>query len=403
MNRFFPIYAAILGIIALFLFLSPQISELILADQEFETKQILKNNNFVHDSLDDTMWIKTANPRDNIVKIESSNLIIKNLTNDNSHTLLSQRIKLDQNKFYKLSIDYFWRFPLTTSSQASFGIQKFGYESPIAMIIPLSQVNNQTEITKYFKPNNTFQDPYFYIMLKDLSDLEIKSVALEELAELPENISLEDSQKNTFLPITQESNTPIPTIEVPEKNSPIASTHTPIPSPSPSKTVTASPIQPNKLSENSIKVASGWSVISVDEDISSDVFTSKEIKAFQMFGSKWFKTNNTFSNKGAIYLYNGSDEKTIEIEKSKNPSTNSPKKGWNLLSSKDEEMSIESSINYQDSSSELKESKISELIDSKKISSKVYILSNQKGVSIRHIDLKNEKIPARAGYWIYFF
>ncbi len=415
MNKYFPVYAAILGVLALLLFLSPQISRLISADISSPEVQILKNVNFKEESLNSNVWIKKANSELNSIKVVSSTLRIENNAQDdkaNAYTLLSQKVALSKDKTYHLKISYSTAI-FQPSSILNFGIQKNGVSSPNALIYPLSEAKDETTVEKYFNIDDNFRDNYFYIFLSGESTINISSISLIELEKDPK--VEQDASSGNMLPFSvekafQETPTPTSSIARSPETSPIASPPTSVSStPSPSQTASAVPSVTSLSNISKYTFYPGWSVIGFEKNSKNDLFESNNLDAYQLLGGKWIKSSDSQSifaqNAGALVYSSNKDKKMLDPSPTDSQSSLTPSIGWNLLyNSSDKEITDDSEYNFSNGKTLAKKYKIRQLVIEKKASSEVYIVSgNSSGVALKKISFPEEAIPAKSVFWFYLY
>jgi hypothetical protein len=293
LNKYFSVYAAILGILALLLFLSPQIAKFISADTS--SREILQNINFT-DKLNDRAWNISYNDQKNSALFTDDKFVIQNQLSKDNFTLAAQRLELIKNKTYLLQINYRWDNNRTASDLASFGILKYGLKSESALSFSLANSANQIEMKKYFIMNESIKDPYFYVLFQGSGTLEISKLSLLEFDKTPDGATLESITSGQFLPIKMQGGdyiegTPTPSPSASSSPSP-APTISPSTSPSPSTSVSASAV-PNRSPQVSAGsktiIYPGWNVIKISQDTSSEVFTQSSLLSFQMFGGQWKK------------------------------------------------------------------------------------------------------------------
>lgn len=408
MSKYFSVYAAILGVLALLLFLSPQIAKFISAD--VETRQILQNADFSQ-KLNDRIWVINSGSSKNTVEFKNQKLTIQNQLSKENYTMLAQRLELSRGKTYLLEIKYTWENNKSASEQASFGVLKYGMKSESALSFPLSNAGSEVQISKYFQPNDSIKDPYFFVLIQGTGTLEISKLSLLEYDETPQGASLETITSGQFLPIkimggeTLEG-TPTPAPSPSKTASPLPSP-TPSPSVSPSPVASTSPFVAQSATQNNkATIYPGWNVIVAKQNLNSITLSEQGYLSFQMFGGKWSKSKKNllaidFNKEGAIYIYSPTLEpKEIDLTPSKAVSSLKVTKGWNLLSNQTTS-EIKSDTEFELSGQKVK---IKDLISAKKVSSDIYILSSgSKGVEMKKIDSSTESIPAKSAFWLYLF
>jgi hypothetical protein len=402
------VYAAILGILALLLFLSPQIAKFISADTS--SREILQNINFT-DKLNDRAWNISYNDQKNSALFTDDKFVIQNQLSKDNFTLAAQRLELIKNKTYLLQINYRWDNNRTASDLASFGILKYGLKSESALSFSLANSANQIEMKKYFIMNESIKDPYFYVLFQGSGTLEISKLSLLEFDKTPDGATLESITSGQFLPIKMQGGdyiegTPTPSPSASSSPSP-APTISPSTSPSPSTSVSASAV-PNRSPQVSAGsktiIYPGWNVIKISQDTSSEVFTQSSLLSFQMFGGQWKKGKKNqpqivFNKEGAVYVYSSLEsKKEINLPQIKLTSTLKTGKGWNLLANQSAaEIKLDSEFELNGSKVKLKN-----LIEDKKISSEIYILnSSSQGVEMKKIDPSKESIPQNSSFWLF--
>ena len=411
MNRYFPVYAAILGILALLLFLSPQISAFISADTTTQGAEILKNINFKQDSFDDRTWTLSLQDKTNTVKFTSNALQIDNTLSRDNFSLVAQRLTLSKDKMYELNLDYDWQNSESVEDVASFGIMKRGLNSELALVYPISNTLTSTKIKKYFAGDNSFLDPYLYILVEGTGSFRVNSISLKEYDGLPDGAAIDDTTNGQILPIriiaplSAPSAAAVTQTPIHLASPTTVSTQTsalPISNSSPTKSATAAATLTN--SGDRILAYPGWNVSYSNDDISSDLFTKQGLSVFQMLGGSWYKASQNsegfiLTKQAAIYIYNPVGEsKSISLVKSDSPSALSPDKRWNLLvNSTDQEIKSNSDFELNGATA-----KIAELIKEKKISSEIYVLSSTvTGVLMKKIDPTKESIPPKTAFWLF--
>jgi hypothetical protein len=397
LNKYFSVYAAILGILALLLFLSPQIAKFISADTS--ARQILQNVDF-SEPLNDRVWAINSNNPKNTLEFEAEKFLIQNQLSKENYTLAAQRLELSRGKTYQLDIKYTWANNKSSEDQASFGILKYGLKSESALSFPLSNSANEAEKSKYFKTNESIKDPYFFVLIQGTGTLEISKLSLTELDEPPQGAYLETITSGQFLPIKMMGGDLIEASPSPSLAASLSPTPSPAASTSPSVTPSTSP------SNNKVTIYPGWNIISTKQNLSSDTFSGQGLLSFQMFGGKWNKSKKNqsainFNKEGAIYIYSPTlEKKEIDLPQSQIVSTLKTAKGWNLLSNQTSS-EIKSDSEFELSGAKVK---IQDLINTKKASREIYILtSSPKGVEMKKIDSSHESIPIRSAFWLYLF
>lgn len=408
MSRYFSVYAAILAVLALLLFLSPQIAKFISADTAIVGAEILKNTDFKNEkTLDDRVWSFNLRNPSNSVKIVDNALQVDNTLSKDNFSLVAQRLTLSTSKTYELTIDFDWQNNKSIDNIASFGIMKRGLNNEVALAFPLPNTTTQSEIKKYFKINDFFEDPYLYVLEGGTGSLRVDSLSLREYDSPPKNIVLENTSASQILPISISA----PITQNAETQATPTALASVVASPAPSP----SPIQASSSSRTNSTVRSavvadtivaypGWNVAYSAHDVSSEIFTKMGLTVFQMFGGSWQKTKLDsqaiiLSKLGGIYIYNPTDEtKNIPLVESKTPSEFSTKPKWNLLvNGTDNEIKNGSDFSLNGTTA-----KLADLIKDKKVSSEIYILnSNKDGVEMKKIDPLVESIPAKTAFWLY--
>ncbi len=414
MNKYFPVYAAILGVLALFLFLSPIISKFISADTQITQIELLKNNDFASETLNSEVWIKKTNNVLNSVKT-SSTLRIENKALESSaasYTLLSQKVQLRHDKSYLLKIHYTWS-GYQPSSIFYAGVQKNGPASPSALVYPLASGSDEISREEYFNINESFKDTYFYVFLSGPGAVNISELSLYEIPKNEEYSS--DVSVGNLLPFEVDQafkQTPTPTSTV---SSTTIATAAPSSTPAPQTTVSpsASPsptISTNIQTSSSGKVTfyPGWNALGLEDNLSSDIFSSVNLDAYQMLGGKWLKSSNSqavFMKKAGILVYSSNkDKKSVTPAKTESQSSLVPSLGWNLLyNSSDNEVS-DDEFSFSDGKTLAKPYQLKSLVNDSKASSDVYLVSSdQSGVSLHKISFPEEAIPAKTVFWFYLF
>lgn len=384
MQRYFSVYAAILGILAILLFLSPQIAKFISADTQLIGQEILKANDFTTGKLDKDIWPSILANDQNKVEVSTGALEINNTLSKDNYSLLMQRLTLSADRYYLLKIVYSWQNNSQPGDKASFGVMKNGQSNPSALIYDLQDSKSSTTVTKFFRPNISFTDPYLYVLLQGTGSLRIEQLSLLEFNKRPANLNTSDQNYGEVLPI---------------KLSGYPVSHQPVRSPQKSQvTLTPTPLQ--SLNPSLAAIYPGWNIVLLGTSSTSEPYTKAGLTVFQMFGSKWTRADKNsqavaLDQKGAVYAYNDTD-KAVNVSPKQSDSDRQITKGWNLLAArevinKDSLLEIDGQTN-----------KISEYIATKKISASVYVLtSSSSGVSRKKIDLLSESIPAKSAYWLF--
>jgi hypothetical protein len=399
LNKYFPVYAAILGVIALLLFLSPQIAKLISADTPAPI-ELLKNTDFAAEALNNQVWIRKTSDSANIIKVVSGVLRVENQNSDKAYTLISQKTELKENMLYRLKIDY--DLPEKGLANASIGIQKNGYGSTYALIFPLEKGGVSNEL--YFLTDQSFKDPYFFLYLSSQGNILIKSVSL--VAATDQSINPSQASSSNILSIEETTNPPSASLTP-------RSLTTPNPSPTPSPSVSpplslAAKAQTTTNTSQSIFYP-GWSVVGFEKNSNADLFSKNNLDAYQILGGKWLRSNNSSaifsSNAGAIVYSSNKDKKTFNLEPTESQASLVPALGWNLLyNSSDQEVSDNSTFYFSNGKTLPKEYKLEDLVKDKNASESVYLVSGDKnGVTLNKISFPEETIPAKTVFWFYLF
>jgi len=404
LHKNFTLYAAILAVLALLLFLSPQIAKLISADTD-QTPEILKNIDFAHEKLNDRVWSFNMGNDANTVKFDKGKMLVGNEISKGNFTLVAQRLELSDNKYYSLELAYNWRNSKLISDVASFGVMKQGLNSEIAQIYPISNTGKQSEVVKYFHPDSTFRDPYFYLLVEGTGTFEISTLSIKQLNSLPGGASVDPASNQILpiriLPVEPAAKTPLPS---PTKTNSILAAASPSPKPSPSSTPTSTPLATTDQKTTNYIAYPGWNITTIENDVATEIFTQQGLTVFQNFAGVWHKVmpdgeNFTLSPLGAVYVYNPQDEnKTIAIGKSQVAADFKVGKRWNLLASFSEIKSDSSLEAYGLNDT------LSNLIKNKRVSRDIYLLtSTPTGVQMKKIDPESESIPAKSAFWLYLF
>lgn len=413
MNKYFPVYAAILGVLALFLFLSPIISKFISADTQITQIELLKNNDFASETLNSGVWIKKTNNVLNSVKTVSSTLRIENKNLESSaasYTLLSQKVELRRDKSYLLKIRYLWS-GYQPSSILYAGVQKNGAASPSALVYPLSSGSDEISREEYFNINESFKDTYFYVFLSGPGAVNISELSLYEVPKNEEYSS--DVSVGNLLPFEVDQafkQTPTPTSTA---SSTTIATATPSPSTAPQTTVSpsASPMMSANVqtgSSGKVDFYPGWNAFGLEYNLSSDIFSSVNLDAYQMLGGKWLRSSNSqavFMNKAGMIVYSSNkDKKSVTPAKTESQSSLVPSPGWNLLYNSFDKEIRDDEFSFSDGKTLAKPYQLKNLVKDKKASSDVYLVSSdQSGVSLHKISFPEEAIPAKTVFWFYLF
>ncbi len=412
MQKYFPAYAAILGVLALLLFLSPQIAKLISADTPVQEQEILRNNDFKAETLNRNIWRSKTADKTNKIKIEESNLLIENSPKENNYTLLSQKIKLDFNKVYHLKISY--QTPqIGTNSKIYTGILKSGIENYNANGFELVKTDEYMTFERYFRLDQTSKDPYFFIFLANQGQIYIESVSLT-LSDKTPDVEIQALESLALPYLVSKSAPPAP----PAPAISVASSPTVTPASSKSATVQKSataqkPGAPKAISaevkDSATSIYPGWSVVGFDQNSSSAPFTSNELVAYQHLGGAWKnspKDEPIFASKTSALVYSRKPEmEKVNLVKIDSPSSSSPSLGWNMLyNSESADVSDQSAFSFTDGKSQAKEYKIKELVKNKSASAEVYLIKGSKtGVTYKKIDFSEEAIPQKTAFWFYVY
>jgi len=412
LQKYFPAYAAILGVLALLLFLSPQIAKLISADTPVQEQEILRNNDFKAETLNRNIWRSKTADKTNKIKIEESNLLIENSSKENNYTLLSQKIRLDFNKIYHLKISY--KTPqIGTNSKIYTGILKTGIENYNANGFELVSTDEYMTFERYFRLDQTAQDPYFFIFLSEQGQLYIENVSLTLSDEMPD-VQTQALESLALPYLVSKSAPPAP----PAPAISVASSPTVTPASSKSATVQKSataqkPDAPKailaEVKGGAISIYPGWSVVGFDQNTSFDAFTSNELVAYQHLGGAWQnsqKDEPIFASKTSALVYSRKPEmEKVNLVKTDSPSSSSPSLGWNMLyNGENTDISDDSVFSFSDGKIQAKEYKIKELVQNKNASSEVYLIEGSStGVIYKKINFLEEAIPAKTAFWFYVY
>ena len=410
MNKYFPVYVAILGVLALLLFLSPQISRFISADSQVSSPELLKNVDFSKESINNYAWKRKVNNSSNSIKVQDSQLEITNspLDKSTSYTLIDQKVDLTEGKLYRLSANYTWNNKKEDSS-ASFGIQKNGDTSAFASIFSIPSNPATNSIEAIIQVDQTFKNDYFYFLLSGDASISISSFSITEVQD--KTISPTTPDKENLLPIPELQASPVPSpspvlIETASPKPFDSAVFSPLPSPSPSSFASSTS---SVVAQTGGKTTfyPGWSVVGFDANSKSDLFSTNNLDAYQMLGSKWLKSSDSSaifrSNAGALVYSSNSANKTFNVTDTKSEASLVPALGWNLLyNSSDKEITDDSSYFFSNGKTQPKEFKLKELVANKSASPEVYLVSgDQNGVTLNKISFPSEAIPAKSVFWFY--
>jgi len=149
LNKYFSAYAAILGVLARLLFLSPQIAKLIGADTSPQRVELLQNGNFKDELLNSDIWLSKSLDKTNKLKSENQALLIENTAKENNYTILRQKIKLDFNRIYHLQVTY-KSLDFIDKTKFQSGILKNGPSNFDSFGFDLEKHNGFVKTEKYF-------------------------------------------------------------------------------------------------------------------------------------------------------------------------------------------------------------------------------------------------------------
>jgi len=412
LQKYFPAYAAILGVLALLLFLSPQIAKLISANTPVQEQEILRNNDFETESLNRNIWRSKTADKINKIKIEDESLLIENSPKEDNYTLLSQKIKLYFNKIYHLKLSY--KTPqIGVNSKIYTGILKNGIENYNAAGFELVSTSEYMTFERYFRLDQTAQDPYFFIFLSEQGQLYIESVSLTLSDEMPD-VQTQALQALTLPNLVSKSAPPAPPAPAISVISSPTITPTSSKSATPEDSATAEkPAAPKTISaetkDGEFSIYPGWSVLGFDKNSSSAPFNDNELIAYQHLGGAWQnsqKDEPIFASKTSALVYSRKPEmEKINLIETDSPSNSSPSLEWNMLyNSENTDISDDSVFSFSDGKNQAREYKIKELVSNKNASHEVYLIEGSStGVIYKKISFPEKAIPAKTAFWFYVY
>lgn len=314
-----PLYILVVLTLAALIFLSPKIIGIISADtnEPIRTgKEILVNNKFDLEPLNNQIWLTAAANTNSMVTSSPDYVSATCGKAEGDFVKISQKAPVSAGKFYKLSISYI------NEPNASFGKAQFGFlkDGPTANVIESKSIDfaaGSSEFVAYAAPKLNHENSYFFFKCTGIGTIKIKNLSLEEFQIMP--AAMITTTVTSAAQTAQSAQNSVTRTPAPSATPSLSTTATPSQTPSPTPTPNNTPAQTTSAElisqappAEQTTILSGWNILGNSEDVSSELFTSKNMTAMQMLGGKWIKLTpsskkaTVLSKSGGIYIFNPS-------------------------------------------------------------------------------------------------